>query len=261
LIQPTPNTGWKDRLAVITGAASGIGRATTLSLAAESCRVIAVDIDAHGLQQLESDLWDSPGSVLTKVVDIAGWAQVLELADDVFSRQGTPDYVIANAGINPQVATTGAIDEAFWDRVMDVNLKGIFACNRAFLPAMAEQGHGAVVNLASVSGLIGWGGSSVYSASKGGVIALTRFLAAEYAPSGVRINCVCPGSVRTPMVINNMQHYADAAERLARTAQLHPMGRVAEAHEIADTILYLLSDRASFVTGTAFTVDGGLTAV
>lgn len=261
MIQSAPNTLWKDRLAVVTGAASGIGRATTLALAAEGCSVVAADIDADGLQQLESELRESTGAVRIKAVDIASWAQVLALADDVLSQHGTPDYLVANAGINPHVASTKDIDEAFWDHVMDVNLKGLFACNRAFLPAMAEAGRGAVVNLASVSGLIGWGGTSAYSASKGGVIALTRFLAAEYAPSGVRVNCVCPGSVRTPMVINNMQRFADAAERLERTAALHPLGRVAEAHEIADTILFLLSDQASFITGTALTVDGGLTIV
>jgi NAD(P)-dependent dehydrogenase (short-subunit alcohol dehydrogenase family) len=251
----------QERVAVVTGAAMGIGRATVLALAAKGCRVIATDIDSEGLQRLEEDSRELSGSVRIKSVNVSDWVQMMELAKDVAAQEGIPNYVVANAGINPPAPSTAEIDEELWDRIMDVNLKGVFACNRAFLPGMAKLGRGAVVNLASVSGLIGWGGTSAYSASKGGVIALTRFLAAEYAQRGVRVNCVCPGSVRTPMVLNNLSRYEDSNERLARTAELHPLGRVGEAAEIASAILFLLSDQASFVTGAELTVDGGLTAV
>jgi NAD(P)-dependent dehydrogenase (short-subunit alcohol dehydrogenase family) len=249
------------RLAFVTGAASGIGEATTIALAKAGCAVIATDIDSPGLERLTNEHDGSAGSITTYRLDVANWQEVEYVASDVLANHGVPDFLIANAGINPQADSTGDIDEAFWDAVMGVNLKGIFACCHAFLPAMAEVGRGSVVNLASVSGLIGWGGTSVYSASKGGVIGLTRFLAAEYAPHGIRVNCVCPGSIRTPMVLNNLRDADDIEARLASTAKLHPLNRIGEASEVADAILYLLSDQASFVTGTAFAVDGGLTAI
>jgi NAD(P)-dependent dehydrogenase (short-subunit alcohol dehydrogenase family) len=259
--QSTSDGPCKGRLAVVTGAASGIGKATTRALLATGCSVVATDIDTRALEILAVEYGASDGHIITLGTDVASWQQVQNLARDVLEAHGVPDYLVANAGINPPAPSTGDVDEAFWDRIMDVNLKGIFACCRMFLPAMADAGRGSVVNLASVSGLIGWGGTSVYSASKGGVIALTRYLAAEYAPKGVRVNCVCPGSIRTPMVMNNVREFADSEERLARTASLHPLNRIGEAREVADAILYLLSDRASFVTGAAFTVDGGFTAV
>ena len=252
---------FRGRVAVVTGASSGIGNAVTKALSAAGCSVVATDIDTDKLAFLASD-WRAPhGKISIYGLDVANWQQVEDVTTDIIADHGVPDYVIANAGINPQASSTKEIDEAFWDRVIDVNLKGIFACCRAFLPAMANAGRGSVVNLASVSGLIGWGGTSVYSASKGGVIALTRYLAAEYAPSNVRVNCVCPGSIRTPMVLNNLRNFDDADERLARAAKLHPLNRIGEASEVADAILFLLSDRASFITGTALTIDGGLTAV
>ena len=252
---------WSGRWAVVTGAASGIGRATVLALVERGARVVATDIDEAGLAALTTGRSDEPDQIVTRVLDVADWDSVMWVADEVVTTWGPPFYLVANAGINPIAPSTGDIDETLWDRVINVNLKGVFAVNRAFLPLMADAGGGSVVNLASVSGLIGWGGTSVYSASKGGVIALTRFLAAEYASRGVRVNCVCPGSVRTPMVLNNLRGVTDPEAQLARTATLHPLGRVSEPEDIADGILYLLSEQASFVTGTALTIDGGLTAI
>lgn len=244
-------------IAVVTGAASGIGRATAEFLAREGHTVMAADIDAAGLASLARDF---PATLHPAKVDVADWASVERFAGEVLTAVGTPRFLVCAAGINPPAPTTGGIDEALWDRVVDVNLKGMFAACRAFLPAMAERRGGSVVNLASVSGLVGWGGSSVYCATKGAAIALTRALATEYAPQGIRVNCVCPGAIRTPMVLNNLAAFPDAAERLARTAARHPLGRVGEAEEVAQTIRYLLSDAASFVTGVALPVDGGLTA-
>ncbi len=244
-------------IAVVTGAASGIGRATAELLAREGHTVLAVDIDTARLGSLGRDF---PDTIRPAVVDVADWANVERFASEALNTVGTPRFLVCAAGINPPAATIGGIDEAFWDRVVDVNLKGMFAACRAFLPAMAEQRGGSVVNLASVSGLVGWGGSSVYCATKGAAIALTRALATEYAPNNIRVNCVCPGSIRTPMVLNNLATFPDAADRLARTAAQHPLGRVGEAAEVAQTIRYLLSDAASFVTGVALPIDGGLTA-
>ncbi|HET7034273.1 MAG TPA: SDR family NAD(P)-dependent oxidoreductase [Thermomicrobiaceae bacterium] len=259
-METTTEEQWQGRLAVVTGAASGIGRATATALAARGCRVIAADVDPNGLERLTETLRGQPGRLTTAVMDVSRWQEVADVTTTILAESGAPDFLVANAGINPPAPSTGAIDEALWDRIIDVNLKGIFATNRALLPAMSAAGRGSVVNLASVSGLIGWGGTSAYSASKGGVIALTKYLAMEFAPR-VRVNCVCPGSVRTPMVLNNLRRFGDPEERLAETAGIHLLRRVAEPEEIADAILFLLSDRAAFITGSALTVDGGLTAV
>lgn len=246
------------RLTVVTGAASGIGRETTRLLVKQGCQVIAADVDGAGVHALDEEL----GAAVRAVeCDVANWNAVERFGQDVFARDGVPDYLVCAAGINPLVSSSGAVDEPFWNRVVDVNLKGMFAVCRAFIPAMAERGSGSVVLLASVSGLIGWGGSSVYNATKGAAIALTRALASEYAGAGVRVNCVCPGSIRTPMVLNNLAALGDVEQRLARTAALHPLGRVGEPAEVAEAILYLLSDAASFITGVALPIDGGLTAV
>ena len=246
-------------LAVVTGAASGIGRETVRLLAGQGCRVIAADVDADGLRGLAAELGEGFRAV---PLDVADWDAVARFGRETIAGEGMPDFLVCAAGINPPVSSSGAVDEPFWDRVVDVNLKGMFAACRAFLPAMAERRRGSIVNVASVSGLIGWGGSSVYGATKGAAIALTRSLAAEYAAAGVRVNCVCPGSIRTPMVLNNIAARGDdVAASLARTAALHPLGRVGEAAEVAAGILYLLADTASFVTGVALPIDGGLTAV
>ncbi|HET9016583.1 MAG TPA: SDR family NAD(P)-dependent oxidoreductase [Thermomicrobiaceae bacterium] len=253
---------WAGRLAVVTGAASGIGAAVATGLAARGCRVIAADVDRDGLERLRAGTPAGSGEVVPLALDVADWDAVAAATRTILDRHGAPHYLVPDAGVNPRVASSGEVDEAFWDRVMGVNLKGLFATCRGFIPAMADAGRGAVVNLASVSGLVGWGGSSVYCASKGGIIALTRALATEYAGRGVRVNCVCPGSVRTPMVVNNLlARGGDVEAGLAASARQHPLGRVAEPGDVAAAILFLLSEQAAFITGSVMTVDGGLTAV
>ena len=261
MVKESNDAAWEGKRAVVTGGASGIGRDVVLLLLSHGCHVVAIDVDANGLVELEREASPSGTRLVTKVADVSRWDEVTAVADATIGTYGAPHFLVPNAGINPPAASATDIDEAFWDSVLDVNLKGMFACCRAFIPAMAAAGAGSVVNLASVSGLTGWGGSAAYCASKGGVISLTKALAVEYSGRGLRVNCVCPGSVRTPMVLNNLARLPDAEQRMAQTAQLHLLGRVGEPVEIANAILFLLSDQSSFVTGTALVVDGGLTAV
>ncbi len=252
---------WRGKRAVVTGGASGIGKAVVRSLVERGCHVAAIDVDSAALAELRLTPNIDQTQLVTRVTDVSHWADVKTMATNLIAEFGAPHFLVPNAGINPPAASQENIDEEFWDQVLDVNLKGMFACCHAFLPAMAAAGTGSVVNLASVSGLTGWGGSAAYCASKGGIIALTKALAAEYGSQGIRVNCVCPGSVRTPMVLNNLERSADPDAQLEETGRLHLLGRVAEPQEIADTILYLLSPQASFITGSAVVVDGGLTAV
>jgi NAD(P)-dependent dehydrogenase (short-subunit alcohol dehydrogenase family) len=194
------------------------------------------------------------------ICDVRDEDQVAATAQAAHERWGAPDILIANAGINPMADDSTTITPELWNRVMDVNVAGIFWCCKHVAPFMRKRRRGSIVALASVSGLIGWGGSAAYVASKGAVIALTRALAMEYAPERVRVNCLCPGSIWTPMVEVQFRDLPDREERLQRTAALHPLGRIGTAEDVAWGALYLASDESSFVTGTALVIDGGLTA-
>ena len=243
----------RDRVAVITGGGSGIGLATALRFAAEGARVVVVDIDA-----------DAGAAAADKVggefvcCDVSDEAQVRALFQGVVDRHGRLDIAFNNAGISPpdddSILDTGL--EA-WERVQRVNLTSVYLCCKYALPPMRRQGKGCIVNTASFVALMGAATSQIaYTASKGGVLALTRELGVQFAREGIRVNALCPGPVATPLL---MELFAKDPERAARRLVHVPMGRFAKPAEIAAAVAFLASDDASFITASTFVVDGGIT--
>jgi NAD(P)-dependent dehydrogenase (short-subunit alcohol dehydrogenase family) len=243
----------------ITGAASGIGQATARRFAAMGARLALLDIDSEALGNVERSLAGT-GHV-SLICDVASPSEIRAAFSQIKHLFGGLDSLINNAGINPAAAASSTIDERFFNQIMDVNVKGVFFAAQSAQALIEGTPNGTIVNLGSVSGMIGWGGSSVYSASKGAVIALTKFLAIEYAPLGIRVNAVCPGSIRTPMVEQNFARLSDPEAAWKRTAAQHPLGRVGTPDEVANAIVYLATPQSAFVTGTTLVIDGGLTAI
>ena len=241
---------YQGKVALVTGGGSGVGRATVELLLQRGARVAAVDRNPEALASL-------PDEVFTRAADILDTAAVTGFVSDIAGRWGAVDLLVNNAGAEH---TASALDtsHADWNRVIGVNLTGTLEMSQAVLPAMCERGRGAIVNVSSISGLLGWPLSAAYCAAKGGVIQLTRQMAVDFGPKGVRVNAVAPGTTLTPMIERLFAEMA--AEARAAIAERHPIGRFAQPHEIARAILFLGSDAASFITGAVLPVDGGYTA-
>ncbi|HWV87605.1 MAG TPA: glucose 1-dehydrogenase [Capillimicrobium sp.] len=248
--------GLKDKVVAVTGGASGIGRAAVEAFLREGARVVALDRNPQTLARLA----DEVEGVQTRELDVTSAADVDATIDAIVAEHGRLDVAVNNAGVTGGLAWLHEAEESFWDTVVDVNLKGVWLCMRAELRHMYAQQAGVIVNTASAAGLRGGPGVAHYVASKHGVIGLTRTAALEYAPLGIRINAIAPGTVDTPMsdsfdIDRREDPFADAAVR-----QPHPLRPVATPAEIADGILYLSGDQSTFVTGSVLSVDGGFTA-
>lgn len=241
-------------VAVVTGAASGMGRASALAFGAQGASVVVADRDEAGGHETELLLRDAGAEAVFVPADVSRADDAERLVATALERFGRLDHAHNNAGIGGPALPTADLAEDDWDRVIAVNLKGIWLCLRAELRHMLAQGRGAIVNTASNVGLVGIMGAPAYVAAKHGVVGLTKVAALEYATSGVRVNCVCPGVVDTPMV--------DAAlggDEAARQwmVDLVPMKRMARPDEVAEAVLWLCSDGASFVNGHPLVVDAG----
>jgi NAD(P)-dependent dehydrogenase (short-subunit alcohol dehydrogenase family) len=246
-----------DKVVIVTGAADGIGRATALEFAAEGARVVVADQNARRGAETTRDILAVGGQARFIEVDVADEVSVNSMVQQTLSDYGRLDIAFNNAGINrsgPAVADVSVTD---FDRVVAVNLRGVFLCMKYEIAAMLQTGGGAIVNTASVGGHIAAPGTAAYNASKHGVVGLTRSAAIEYAARGIRVNAVSPGATRTPMLENWMQDPAI----VDYLRQQHPIGRFAEPREIARVVLFLASEDASFVVGHPLLVDGGLVCI
>ncbi len=247
------------RVAVITGAGSGIGQAMALLFAREGARVVAADVNGSAAEETAAKVVAEGGTCQAMVVDVTEPDQVRGMIERAHEHYGRIDILCNNAGIG---STTDVIDcePDEWDRVMTVNVKSVYLGCKYVLPRMIAQGGGVIVNTASVAGMVGIVKRASYSASKGAVIALTRQVAMDFVEQGIRVNCLCPGTVDSPWV-GRLLDLADdpAAARQALVAR-QPMGRLGTPEEVAAAALYLASDDAAFITGTGLVIDGGLTA-
>jgi NAD(P)-dependent dehydrogenase (short-subunit alcohol dehydrogenase family) len=249
----------RDKVAIITGGTSGIGRATAILFAREGAQVVVVGRDEARGQRVVAEIAAAGGTALFQRCDVRFADQCRQVVEGTVRAFGRLDILFNNAGVfyaNTVVDCT----EDEWDLTVDISLKGTYLMSKYAIPLMIEQGGGAIVNTASGWGLVGGHQAAAYCAAKGGVVLLTKAMAVDHSRQGIRVNCVCPGDVDTPMLVEDARwrgidwdgYIADAADR--------PMGRIGQPEEIARAVLFLASDESSFVTGAALAVDGGGTA-
>ncbi len=253
-------TGLLDgKTALVTGGGNGIGRATALAMAREGARLVVADIEPDTAAATVAAINEAGGQAIAKAGDLTQDGEVAALIEAVLSTYGRLDCAFNNAGIAPyqldmQNRRAAEWEEAAWDRMIDINLKSVWLCMKHELPAMQAQGGGSIVNTASIAGLVGLRVSSAYVAAKHAVIGLTKAAALDYGADNIRINAICPGYVETRMTNTSRAIFG---ERLVANT---PLGRLGTPPEIAEAVVWLCSDRASFVHGAAYAADGGWTA-
>jgi len=247
------------KVAVITGAGTGIGLATALSLAEKGARVGIVDLDAQAGKKAVQKCLTFGSQALFLDCNVAVSADVDRMVSRVLTKWGRIDILVNNAGIYIQgdVTQTASAD---WEKILAVNLTGAFLCTRAVIPVMIMRGGGVIVNVGSEAGLVGIGNQVAYNVSKAGIIALTRSCAVDFALQGVRVNCVCPGTTETPLVQAAVQRSEDPIAARRKLEQVRPLNRLGKPEEIASAIIYMASDEAGYATGSILSIDGGYTA-
>jgi NAD(P)-dependent dehydrogenase (short-subunit alcohol dehydrogenase family) len=248
-----------NKTALVTGGGSGIGRAASLAYAKDGARVVVADVNVEGGEETVQMIKETGGEAILVHADVSNPEDTQAMVDQAVGAFGSLDCAFNNAGIGggrDRLLTADYLEED-WDRVISINLKGVWLCMKAEIPQMLKQGSGAIVNTASIAGLVGLSGTVAYVAAKHGVTGLTKAAAMEYAKSGIRVNAVCPGYIETPLVQGIFDRVEGYRERVAAR---HPMDRLGEPEEIAQAVVWLSSDAASFVTGHNMPVDGGYMA-
>jgi NAD(P)-dependent dehydrogenase (short-subunit alcohol dehydrogenase family) len=246
-----------NQVAIITGAGAGIGRASARRFAREGARIVAVDQDAPACQAVACEIEQGGGRAIAVPADVSQSAAVEAMVARTVDMFGGPTILFNNAGI----ASFGALADTpgqELDRVLAVNVRSMWLCARAVIPHMRRrQQGGAIVNMASITGIVGAPGMAAYSISKGAIITLTRTLALEVAEDRIRVNCICPASIATPMLQSSFDRFDDPGEARARNIRRHPLGRLGTPEDVANLALFLASDEAAFITGSTYVIDGG----
>jgi len=250
----------KDKVAVVTGAAMGIGKGIAQVFSREGARVVIVDVNEDAGQRTADEIERSGRDAFFIQADVANEEQVKTMADAAVERYGTVNVLVNNAGIGVYKSVLGTSSQE-WDRCLNVNLKGVFLCSKYIIPHMQQAGGGVIINIASVHAVATVAATAPYAASKGGVLALTRNMAIDYAKDHIRVNAICPGWVYTPLIEGIFRASGDPEGMKKRITERQLLGRLGTPEDIGYAALYLACEESSFVTGTALFVDGGLTAV
>ena len=246
----------KGRVAVVTGSGSGIGRASAVLFAKEGAKVVVVDCVREGGLKTVDMISNIGGESVFVEADVSKTADVQGMVRSALKKFGRIDIVFNNAGINLEKAVTDTSEQE-WDKIMDVNLKGVFLCSKYAIPEMIRGGGGVIINTASIRGLVGQYHESAYCASKGGVVLLTRAMALDYGCHNIRVNCICPGAILTPLTQAFLDSSPDPEREVQETLKKIPLGRMGEPEDVARVALFLASDESAYLTGLAIPVDGG----
>ncbi|MEH2351592.1 MAG: SDR family oxidoreductase [Nostoc sp.] len=250
------NGNYTGKVAFVTGAANGIGRATALAFAREGANVVVADISEQGNQETARMIEELGGRVLTVTCDVAQAKDVKAALDKTIKTFGRLDFAFNNAGVEQKNAATAEIEEEEWDRIVDTDLRSVFLCMKYEIPLLLKQGGGAIVNTSSGAGVIGIKGGAAYTAAKHGVIGLTKSAALDYASQNIRVNAVAPGYIDTSM----MDRFTGGTpEGRQKVVSEEPIGRMGQPEEIANAVVWLCSDASSFVVGHTLVIDGGQT--
>ena len=243
------------KVAIITGAASGIGKATAILFAEHGAKIVVADINKDGGKKTVADIQDVGNDAIFVKTDVTVKSDTEQMVEQAIASYGKLDILLNSAGIAMRLPVA-ELSEEDWHRCLDVNLTGVFLCSKAAIPAMQNNGCGSIINMSSIYGIVGADVRAAYVASKGAVTNLTRGMALDYASDNIRVNCICPGFVETPLVAGVVK----TPEEYQKLADKHPLRRLAKPEEIAYGALYLASEESSFVTGIALPIDGGYTA-